>query len=134
MSHNDKNRYPYNKSSQVVQRRELRNGGTSAEATLWLSLKNKQIEGVRWRRQFGVGPYILDFYSPQLRLCIELDGAQHYTIEGGGNDLQRDDWLLKTHGIRTLRFENKDVFIHHEAVIEHIRVITRQIQSEEACL
>lgn len=129
MSNND-SRYPYNNSSQVIQRRELRNRGTSAEATLWLSLKGKQIEGMRWRRQFGVGPYILDFYCPQLRLCIELDGAQHYAIEGEGNDMQRDEWLLQTHGIRTLRFENKDIFIHHEAVIEHIRVITRKILSE----
>ena len=111
-------------------RKELRNEGTSAEATLWLSLKGKQIEGVRWRRQFGVGPYILDFYCPQLRLCIELDGAQHNTMQGSENDLRREEWLLQIHGIRTIRFENKDIFIHHEAVIDYIRAITLKILSE----
>lgn len=130
MRHDDK-RYPYNHPSQASLRKELRNEGTSAEASLWLSLKGRQIEGMRWRRQFGVGPYVLDFYCPQLRLCIELDGAQHYTIQGAENDLQREEWLHHTHGIRTIRFENKDIFIHHEAVIEHIRGITRKILSEE---
>ena len=75
----DNHRYPYNSKEQAPHRRALRNEGTSAEATLWLSLKGKQIEGMRWRRQFGVGPYILDFYCPQLRLCIELDG--HHIIQ-----------------------------------------------------
>ena len=126
----DNHRYPYNRKEQVPHRRVLRNEGTSAEATLWLSLKGKQIEGMRWRRQFGVGPFILDFYCPQLRLCIELDGASHYTVQGGGNDAQRDEWLLCTHGIRTLRFENKDIFIHHEAVVEYIREVVKRTLNE----
>ena len=66
---------PNNIKEQTTQRQELRNKGTAAEATLWHGLKGRQIEGMRWRRQFGVGPYILDFYCPQLHLCIELDGA-----------------------------------------------------------
>ena len=112
-------------------RKELRNKGTSAEATLWLSLKGRQIEGMRWRRQFGVGPFILDFYCPQLHLCIELDGAQHYTIQGAENDLQREEWLRDTYGIRTIRIENKDVFIHHEAVVDYIREVTKKILNKE---
>ena len=124
---NDDNRYPYNHKEQAPQRSVLRNEGTAAEAVLWLSLKGRQVEGMRWRRQFGVGPYILDFYCPQLRLCIELDGASHYTVQGGINDLQRDEWLMRTHGIHTIRFENKEVFIHHEAVKEHIRAITKEL-------
>ena len=123
----NKNRYPYNHKQQVFQRKELRNKGTAAEAVLWLNLKNKQIEGTRWRRQFGVGPYILDFYCPQLNLCIELDGAEHYTIQGSENDLQREKWLLQTHGIHTIRFENKDIFIHHEAVIEYIQETVKRL-------
>lgn len=121
--------YPNNLKEQTVLRKELRNEGTSAEATLWLSLKGRQVEGMRWRRQFGVGPYILDFYCPQLHLCIELDGAPHYTIQGGENDLQREELLLQEHGIRTIRIENKDVFDHHDAVIEYIRGVTREILS-----
>lgn len=121
--------HPNNLKEQTILRKELRNEGTAAEATLWLSLKGRQVEGMRWRRQFGVGPYILDFYCPQLHLCIELDGAPHYTIQGGENDLQREEWLLQEHGIRTIRFENKDIFINHEGVIEYIRKVTREILS-----
>lgn len=119
--------HPNNLKEQTILRKELRNEGTAAEATLWLSLKGRQVEGMRWRRQFGVGPYILDFYCPQLHLCIELDGAQHYTIPGRDNDLLREEWLLQEHGIRTIRFENKDIFINHEGVIEYIREVTREI-------
>ena len=120
-------RNPNNIKELATTRQELRTKGTSAEAALWLSLKGRQIEGMRWRRQFSVGPFILDFYCPQLRLCIELDGAQHYTLQGSENDLQREEWLLQEHGIRTLRFENKDIFINHEGVIERIREITKEI-------
>jgi len=123
----DKNKYPFNTKDQILLRRELRNEGTAAEAVLWLLLKGKQLDGMRWRRQFGVGPYILDFYCPQLRLCIELDGAPHDTLHGSQYDCRREEWLQHTHGIRTLRFENKDVFVHQDAVIERIREVTKEI-------
>ena len=123
----DKNKYPFNTKDQTPLRRELRNEGTAAEAVLWLLLKGKQLDGMRWRRQFGVGPYILDFYCPQLRLCIELDGAPHDTLHGSLYDCRREEWLQHTHGIRTLRFENKDVFVHQDAVIERIREVTKEI-------
>ena len=123
----DKNKYPFNTKDQTLLRRELRNEGTAAEAVLWLLLKGKQLDGMRWRRQFGVGPYILDFYCPQLRLCIELDGAPHDTLHGSQYDCRREEWLQHTHGIRTLRFENKDVFVHQDAVIERIREVTKEI-------
>ena len=123
----DKNKYPFNTKDQTLLRRELRNEGTAAEAVLWLLLKGKQLDGMRWRRQFGVGPYILDFYCPQLRLCIELDGAPHDTLHGSQYDCRREEWLQHTHGIRTLRFENKAVFVHQDAVIERIREVTKEI-------
>ncbi len=112
-------------------RRELRTHGTSAEATLWKILKGKQMEGTNWRRQFSVGSYILDFYCPALRLCIELDGKPHYTIDGDLHDYNRDCWLLENHGIQTLRYENKEVFDCHDSVIEHIRTKVREILKEK---
>ena len=64
----------FNRKEKEVQRKELRSNGTKYEATLWLILKNRQIDGVRFRRQFSVGEYILDFYCPELKLGIELTG------------------------------------------------------------
>ncbi|MDO5461725.1 MAG: DUF559 domain-containing protein, partial [Bacteroidales bacterium] len=99
MPHN-KADFSSNRYNRRTLRRDLRNNGTPAEATLWHSLRAKQIENIQWRRQFSIGPFILDFYAPQLKLCIELDGEPHYTPEGHDYDMQREEWLFREHGIR----------------------------------
>ena len=123
----DKANFSSNRYNRRSLRRDLRTNGTSAEAVLWGCLRAKQIEGIQWRRQFSIGPFILDFYAPQLKLCIELDGEPHYIPEGSAYDMQREEWLLRVHGIRTIRFENVDVFRHNESIIEYIRAITKDI-------
>jgi very-short-patch-repair endonuclease len=74
---------------------------------------------LRWRRQFGVGPYVLDFYCPEARLAIELDGAVHHDPERRYADLKRTR-ALATEGIAVLRFENRELFERIDAVIEAI--------------
>ena len=101
------NNRTHNLHEQVALRKELRNHGTSAEATMWLMLKNRQVLGMKFRRQFSVEQYVLDFYSPEVNLCIELDGAPHFTFGGSDYDYERTEYLKKYHGIRTLRFENR---------------------------
>jgi very-short-patch-repair endonuclease len=118
----------HNQPSQGELRRELRTHGTSAEATLWLMLKAKQVEGVKFRRQFSVGPYVLDFYSPELRLCIELDGQSHFTPEVYEHDRQRTEYLNRLHDIRTIRFENEDVFRSPEGVLSEIRTAINKLR------
>ena len=125
--HHEDNLFFSNRTEQKSLRRELRCDGTSAEAVLWLCLKERKIEGMRWRRQFGVGAYILDFYCPQLRLCIELDGEPHNTLEGSKYDYQREQWLLQVKGIRTMRFENMDVFKRQDEVVDEIRRVTKEL-------
>ena len=121
-----------NKPELKMERRELRNFGTSAEALLWLSLKNKQIEGVRFRRQFSVGSFILDFYAPQCKLGIELDGVQHYSLDGSDYDDRRSRWLRKYHDIQILRFENRDVFTSYDNVVGYIRELVTEILSKNS--
>ena len=58
----------HNKPELKKVRKHLRNNSTSAEAVLWLYLKNKQIDGMRFRRQFSVGFYVIDFYCPKAKL------------------------------------------------------------------
>ncbi|MEM9340181.1 MAG: DUF559 domain-containing protein [Bacteroidota bacterium] len=110
----------YNKSELKGFRKKLRNEGTPAEATLWTMLKNKQLEGRKFRRQYSVGNYILDFYCTSERLCVELDGAGHFTSAGFEYDQKRTEFL-QSHHIRVIRFENKEVFDHIEAVLEEIK-------------
>lgn len=113
--------YEYNNPSLQSKRKDLRNNSTSAESTLWNMLKNKQVMGMKFRRQHSVGPYILDFYCPQIRLCIELDGHNHFTSTGDTQDDVRSEYLLKRHSIQVLRFENCEIFNHTEGVVEIIR-------------
>ena len=83
---------------------------------MWRLLKSRQIDGVKFRRQFGVDNYILDFYCPELRLCIELDGAPHFTEVGRLRDKCRTKDLREIHYIQTLRFENEMVLKYTEWV------------------
>ncbi len=128
--HND-NVFTSNRTEHKEQRRNLRTNGTTAEGRMWLMLKARQVEGVRFRRQFSIGPYILDFYSPELRLCIELDGDPHFSQTGYEHDLVRTEYLTRFHGIRTLRFENKDIFQYPEAVLSEIRSAIEEIRKKE---
>lgn len=101
-------------------RKTLRKNLTAAEASLWLQLKNKQLDGKRFRRQFSVGHFVLDFYCPEQKLAVELDGYYHFTPEGVEYDKMRDAFLTEK-GIRVLRIENKLVFERMETVLEEIK-------------
>ena len=70
-------------------RRELRSHLTPAEARMWTYLKNKQLDGRRFRRQHSIGGYILDFYCPSEQLAIELDGKPHFYAEAIEYDRER---------------------------------------------
>jgi len=118
--------YTYNLPSQMEQRRDLRKNSTAAEVALWQMLKNKQIEGVKFRRQFSIEPYILDFYSPEIRLCIELDGAMHYTESGSENDCNRTKYLQREHDIKILRFENKALYNYPDEVLAEIKRVVQE--------
>ncbi len=97
-----------NQQCQNEDRRRLRNGATPAEVRLWHCLKSQNL-GFKFRRQHGIGPYILDFYCPKLRLAIELDGITHTTEEEKAHDKHRDEFMSRL-GITTLRFSNEEVF------------------------
>ncbi|HEY9116090.1 MAG TPA: DUF559 domain-containing protein [Bacteroidales bacterium] len=101
-------------------RQELRNNLTSAEAVLWTVLQKSKLDGKKFRRQHSIGKYIVDFYCPSEKLAIELDGAEHFTIQGEAHDIERDKYI-SSFNIKILRFENKDVFNNLEAVLEEIR-------------
>ena len=114
----------YNRRSQKETRRRLRTHGTPAEAALWTRLKDRQLGGFRWRRQFGVGPYVLDFYCPAVRLGVEVDGAVHHTPAQRAYDAERTRHLGAV-GVRVVRFENRAVFEAPEAVLAAILAAAR---------
>jgi very-short-patch-repair endonuclease len=96
-------------------RKHLRNNSTSAEATLWAMLKNKQVGGYKFRRQHSVGKYVPDFYCPSLQLAIELDGEPHADLINIALDAERDEWLNQQ-GITVFRYENRWVFEYPDVI------------------
>jgi very-short-patch-repair endonuclease len=104
--------------------RELRQKQTDAERVLWARLRNEQIEGVKFRRQQPIGPYIVDFAGFKRKLVIEIDGGQHNREELRGRDEARTKWL-EERGYQVLRFWNNDVLMNMEGVLERIRVALR---------
>ncbi len=116
----------HNKASLTPVRKQLRTDGTSAEALLWLALKNKQLQGRKFRRQHSINNYVVDFYCAAERLVVELDGAQHYTLAGSLNDTERDAHL-KAMDIKVLRFENRLVRERLDSVLEEIAACFKQV-------
>lgn len=100
-------------------RNELRNNQTPAEQALWALIKNKQLSGRKFRRQVSIENYIVDFYCPEEKLVIELDGSVHNHPQIAENDQYRDERLTDL-GFTVLRFENSDVFKLQEWVLDEI--------------
>jgi very-short-patch-repair endonuclease len=115
----------HNRESSNERRRELRHKLTSAEAVLWLSLKDGKLEGRKFRRQHSIGPFIADFFCPECRVIVELDGAGHMSEEGAERDFKRTEFL-KRFGVRVIRFENRAVFKNLEGVLEAIRLFLKE--------
>jgi len=101
-------------------RQILRRTTTPTENMLWRRLKGKQLDGLRFRQQHGYGPYVLDFYCPSLRLCIELDGNIHDEEQVRLKDEERTEFLLEQR-IHVLRFRNEDVENDVEGVLNRVR-------------
>ncbi len=95
--------------------RRLRRDATNAEALLWSRLRNRQLNGAKFRRQVPIGAYIADFLCAGARLIVELDGGQH-SVE---TDAARTAFLEKA-GFRVIRFWNHDVLGNIDGVLETI--------------
>ncbi|MBK9273061.1 MAG: endonuclease domain-containing protein [Flavobacteriales bacterium] len=113
----------HNRRELIHIRRGLRSESTAAEAALWSLLRKRALDGFKFRRQHSVGPnMVLDFYCPERRLAIELDGAGHMDALGQVNDGARDESLLAL-GIRVLRIENQELLSDPEGVLQMIRAM-----------
>jgi len=102
----------------MSQARVLRRNRTSAEQKLWSRLRNRQLEGYKFRRQVPLGRFIVDFCCYDERLVIELDGGQH--AERREEDAACTQWL-EDRGFRVLRFWNDEVFENLDGILEVIR-------------
>jgi len=100
-------------------RKQLRRNLTPAEAFLWTFLQKSKLDGRKFRRQHSIGPYIADFYCPECRVIVELDGQVHSGVLAQERDFTRSDYF-RSLGIRVIRFENRLVFENIETVLAGI--------------
>lgn len=110
-------RFVINNPSLKNRRRRLRKKQTDAEYKLWQRLRNRQIQGFKFYRQYSVGSYILDFYCPQKKLVIELDGSQHLAAQKYDEARTAS---LEQFGITVIRFWDDTVLKETDLVVEVI--------------
>src|SRR5438309_10771013 len=101
-------------------RTRLRKNLTPAEAKFWKVVQGSKLDGRKFRRQQTIGKYVLDFYCPEEKLSVELDGEVHYNDLAIIKDRERT-LFVEFFGIRVIRFENRLVFEHLEYVLDKIR-------------
>jgi|SRR3990172_9803713 len=89
-------------------KRQLRSDMTGAEKRLWSRLRMKQLHGLKFRRQHGIGPYIVDFYCPERSIVIEVDGDTHGDENQVMKDRQRETYLQSL-GLQVIRYVNDDI-------------------------
>ena len=104
-------------------RQFLRKNMPQPEIILWSKIRRKQIKGYRFRRQYSVGSYVLDFYCPELQLAIEIDGESHDRADVVEYDRERQEEISQL-GITFLRFTNVDIMKNLESVLRKIKEAT----------
>jgi adenine-specific DNA-methyltransferase len=117
------------KRNNIDRCRVLRRNQTEAEKKLWDILRNRQLAGVKFRRQFPIGQYIVDFYSSEYKLGIEADGGQHYEDRGRQQDELRTKELANL-GVKILRFSNLDILNNIEGVYQVIQEAIKDNNNE----
>jgi very-short-patch-repair endonuclease len=108
---------PRHPDIQIDRARTLRRQATDAEALLWRHLRARRLDGLKFRRQHAIGPFIADLVCDECKLIVEADGGQHQ--EQAAADERRTAWL-EARGYQVLRFWNNDILMNPAGVLEEI--------------
>jgi len=108
--------------------RELRQPQTFAEQKLWSRLRDRQLDGLKIRRQYAIDRFIIDFYCAEAKLCVEIDGDSH--AEQIEYDQARTAYLNEL-GYTVIRFTNREVFGQFESVLQAIVDECRRLIGDE---
>jgi very-short-patch-repair endonuclease len=109
----------FNRKSETDKRRHLRGSMPGAEVVLWSRLKGRQLLGCKFRRQYSVGSYVIDFFSAEIKMGIELDGDSHFQPGAREYDRKRQEFI-ESFGIQLIRILNTDVYRNLDGVLEMI--------------
>jgi very-short-patch-repair endonuclease len=104
-------------------RQKLRNAVTEPEQRFWYYLRHRRFRGLKFKRQYGIGSYVVDFFCYELLLAVELDGGQHTETDTIEYD-QRRTCFLNSQGIKVVRYFNGDVMSNIDSVLEDLTKVT----------
>ena len=120
----------YNKTTEKEKRGALRKNQTHAEKVLWSQLRNRQLLGIKFRRQYSVDHFVIDFYAPELKLAIESDGSIHELGDQKDYDKARQEYL-ENFGITFLRITNEELFGNPNKALERIEEKIKSLQERK---
>jgi very-short-patch-repair endonuclease len=118
----------YNKNSEIEKRRQLRQNITKAEKLIWDKIRDRQLENCKFRRQYSVDKFVIDFYSSEFKLAIEIDGESHFKEGAAEYDKARQEFI-ESAGIKFIRFTNNDVYANLPNVLESIAQNIRNLKA-----
>jgi very-short-patch-repair endonuclease len=118
----------FNNSRYKDSRKYLRNHPTFTESILWKYLKGKQLCGYKFRRQYSVNKFILDFYCPKLKLAVEIDGITHENAHQREYDYKRQLYI-ESFSIILIRFSDDEILSNLDLVIEKTAAHIKRIES-----
>jgi len=118
----------YNKTELKQTRRDLRKQQTHCEKIVWMYLRNKQLLGYKFRRQYSVDHYVIDFYCPKLKLAVEIDGEYHEKPEQKIYDMERQSYL-ENFGITFVRIKNEELLGNPDLAFERIEQAVKKLTS-----
>jgi len=111
-------------------RRKFRKESTKAEKILWYHLNHRKLGGLKFRRQHGIGQYIVDFYQPDTQVIVEVDGDVHFVEDKNvQSDMDRTRWL-ESFGYKVMRFDNLDILKNLKGVLDKIYFNCEQLKRD----
>jgi very-short-patch-repair endonuclease len=120
----------FNKPSEKTKRRKLRQNQTNAEELVWRFLRNRQLSGFKFKRQFSVDHFVIDFYCPELKLAVEVDGASHNEPGQQKKDISRQKYL-EAFDIKFVRIKDEELFGNPEKAFGKIEQAIKKLEENK---
>ena len=120
----------YNITPLKVTRRKLRQDQTFLEEVLWAQLRDRKCLGIKFRRQYSIDKFVIDFYSPEIKLAIELDGGIHTKPVNRDYDIKRQQYIEKF-GITFCRISNEEYEGNPEKALKKIEAAAKALSTSK---
>ncbi len=117
----------FNRPTEKSKRRQLRRDQTPAEELVWRFLRNRRTKNFKFRRQYSVDKFVIDFYSPELKLAVEIDGDVHDLPAQKEHDIARQSYL-ESFGIKFIRIRNEELFANTDKAFDRIEQMIKVLE------